>query len=453
MNIVVVGCGKIGTAIISSLIREGHDITAVDLEENVLSQLGNIYDIMTVQGNGVDSDVLDEAGAGKADLFVSVTDSDEYNMLGCFLAKRMGAKHTIARIRRPEYNDKSLAFIKQNLELSRIINPELLAAQEIFNLIKFPSAMKIETFSTRKFEMIEMKLKNESVLDGVALKNLRQKYKAKVLICAVQRDEKTVIPDGNFVLKSGDRIEIAAAPIEIQKFLKELGAFKKQARKIMMVGGSKISHYLADMLIGTGNDVKIIEVKKETCEDLAVDIPKAEIIEGNGTKHEVLVEEGIDTMDAFIALTGIDEENILISIFAEQRKVPSVISKINDDELAAIAERLGVDCTITPSRIVSNEIIQYARAINIKLGSAVKTMYQIMDGQAEALEFGATLDSKCIDIPLKHLPIQDNILLVGLVRNRKTIVPSGDDTIMPGDSVIVVAAGHKLGKLDDILEW
>ncbi|MBQ3847291.1 MAG: Trk system potassium transporter TrkA [Clostridia bacterium] len=453
MKIVVVGCGKIGTAIIANLVKEGHDITAVDTSDTVISNLTNNFDIMTVNGNGVDSDVLEEAGTKKADLFVAVTSQDEQNMLMCFIAKKLGAKHTIARIRNPEYNDRNLSFVQKQLELSRTMNPELLAAQQIFNIIKFPSAIKIEMFSTRRFEMVELRLKSESVLDGMTLRELRNNYKAKVLVCAVQRDNVTVIPDGNFALKSGDLIELAASPVEIQKFLKELGAFQKQARSIMIVGGSRIAHYLADMLTGLENEVKIVELDKKTCEDLSSALPNATIIEGNGMNHEVLSEEGIDTADAFVALTGMDEENILVSIYAQQKKIPTVITKVNSEELSHIAENLGLDCIITPAHIVSNEVIRYARALQNSVGSKMKTLYMLMDGQAEAVEFSVKLESKCIDIPLKHLPIQDNILIVGIIRDKKTIVPSGDDTIMPDDSVIVVSTGHHLTTLDDILVW
>ncbi len=452
MKIIIIGCGKIGTTILSSLVAEGHDIVAVDSDNEVLSEIINIYDVMGVCGNGIDSDILNEAGASKAEMFVAATGSDEFNVLSCFLAKKLGAKNTIARIRSPEYNDRSLAFMRKQLELSLAINPELLAAHEIFNILKFPSAAKIEKFSGRGFEMIELRLKPDSALDGIKLWELREKYHTKVLVCCVQRDEKVYIPDGNFILHSGDKIEITASPAEIQKLLRAMGEFQKQARSVMLLGGSRTAHYLADMLTAGGVSVKIIERDEKTCSELCEAIPKAVIIHGDGAQQELLLEEGLRSLDAFVSLTGMDEENILISIFAAAQKVPKVISKINRDELASLAERLGLDCIVSPKKIISDVLVQYARALQNSLGSNIETLYKLMDGKAEALEFNVRADSKLTGIPLKDLNIKPNILIAGILRYRKTIIPAGDDVIMPDDRVIIVAADQRLSDLSDILK-
>lgn len=283
------------------------------MDPAVITELTNIHDVMGICGNGVDSDILIEVGVKDAELFIAVTDSDEFNMLSCFIAKKLGASHTIARIRTPEYNDDSLTFMKEQLELSLSINPELLAAQVLFNVLKSPSAVKIETFSGRHLEMVELRLKPDSVFDGVKLSELREKYKAKVLICCVKRGDDMFIPDGNFVLKSNDTIGITATHTEIQKFFKAAGLLQKQARNVMILGGSRTAVYLSEMLLSIGCNVKIIEKDLTKAKVLCETLPGAVIINGDGAQQELLIEEGIKDLDAFVSLTGADEENILIS--------------------------------------------------------------------------------------------------------------------------------------------
>ncbi|MBQ5889881.1 MAG: Trk system potassium transporter TrkA [Clostridia bacterium] len=451
MNIIVVGCGKIGTTIISSLVAEGHNVVAIDSNPDIINEITNLYDAIGICGNGNDCDTLSEAGIEKAELFVAVTGSDEFNMLSCFLARRMGAKHTIARIRNPEYNDQDLVFLKKQLNLSMAINPDLLAAQEIFNILKLPSAAKIETFSRRDFEMIELKLRQESVLDGVSLIELRKKYDVKLLVCVVQRDNEVFIPDGSFVLKSGDKIGITATTSEILRFLKMLGVMQKQARNIMILGGSRTAYYLSKMLMGIGNTVKIVEKEHKRCLELSETLPNAVIINGDGAGQELLNEEGLSSMDAFISLTGMDEENILISFYAAAQNVPKVISKVNRDEFIYLAEKIGLDCTISPKNIISDILVRYARALENSLGSNVETLYQIMDGKAEALEFNIVADSAVTEIPLKDMRIKPNTLIAGIMRGRKIIIPSGDDMILPEDKVVIITSGYKLNDITDIL--
>ena len=322
MKILIVGCGKIGSTLLSSLTNEGHDIVAIDSNPSVITELTNIHDVMGICGNGVDSDILIEAGVKDADLFIAVTGSDEFNMLSCFLAKKLGASYTIARIRTPEYNDESLTFMKEQLELSLSINPEYLAAKVLFNVLKSPSAVKIETFSGRYLEMVELRLKPDSMFDGVKLSELREKYNAKVLICCVKRGDDMFIPDGNFVLKSNDMIGITATHTEIQKFFRAAGLLQKQARNVMLLGGSRTAVYLSEMLLSIGCKVKIIEKDLTKAKLLCENLPGAVIINGDGAQQELLVEEGIKDLDAFVSLTGTDEENILISIFASSQGVP-----------------------------------------------------------------------------------------------------------------------------------
>ena len=392
------------------------------------------------------------ATVSDAEMFVAATSSDELNMLSCYLAKKMGAKHTIARIRNPEYNLKSLGFLRQQLDLSMAINPEMLAAKEMFNILKLPSAVKIETFSARNFEIIELILKESSALTGIKLMDLRNKFKAKFLICVVRRGNEVYIPDGNFVLYPGDKIGLTAEPSEIQKLMRALGIDKKQAKSVMILGGSRIAFYLSKMLIAAGNSVKIIERDEERCNEFSDSLDKAIVIHGDGAQQELLLEEGLDSIDAFVSLTGMDEENILISIFASTHGVPTVISKVNRNELADMASKLGLDCVISPKEIVTDVIVQYARALENSLGSNVETLYNIMDGKAEVLEFNVRSDFKQIGIKLKDMKLKSGILIAGIIRERRPIIPTGDDVILNNDKVIILAADQRLNDLSDIIK-
>lgn len=452
MKIIIAGCGKVGSAILESLVSEEHDIVAIDSNRKVLEEINNIYDVMCVCGNAADSDVLEEADASKADLFIAVTDSDELNMLSCFFAKKMGTAHTVARIRKTDYNDESLAFMKKTLSLSLPINPEYGAAKEFYNILKMPSAVKIESFSSSSLEMIELRLKPDSVLHGMTLSEMRSKYKANFLVCAVQRNGQVFIPSGNFELHGGDKIGITANQAEILKLLKELKLMQKQAKNITIVGGSRIAFYLAKRLVNAGNNVKIIEQDIDICEEISELLPEVSVIHGDGTDQEILKEEGIDETDAFVALTGIDEENILISYYAARRGVKKVIAKVNREELARIAEDMGLDCVISPKKIIADVITSYARALQNSMGSKVETLYKLMDSNVEALEFNVGADFKGCDVPLKDLPIKNNILIAGIMRRRIPIIPSGDDLILPGDKVIVITGQKGLSDLSDIMK-
>ena len=451
MKIVVVGCGKIGTTVVSSLASEGHDVVAVDTNPAVIDEISDVYDVICICGNGADYDTLLEAGISKADIFVAITGSDELNMLSCVIAKKMGAKYTVARIRNPEYNDKNLPFVKQYLDLSLHINPELLVANELFNILKLPSAVNIETFSRRNFQLVEGLIKENSVLSGMSLIDLRKKYKSNFLIGLVMRNDEVYVPDGNFVIEQGDRVGIIATPHEIHKFFKTVGVMKKQAKNVMILGASTTAFYLAKMLLNAGSAVTIIDKDKERCELAAQRLPGAVVINGDGASQEVLLEEGLLTSDALVTLTGLDEENILVSFFAMSQNVPKVIAKINRNELIAMAEKLGIDSIISPKRIVSDVIIRYARALQNSVGSNVETLYKFMDGRIEALEFNVSSDFKAQQIPLKDMPLKPNVLIGGIIRKRKAFIPTGDDFIQAGDRVVVIAEGQKMNDLSDIL--
>ena len=452
MKIIIVGCGKIGETLMDRFVHEGHDVVAVDSRMELITDLSNRYDVRCVCGSAVDCDTLKDAGAETAELLLALTGRDELNMLCCFLAKRMGAEHTIARIRNPEFNDASLGFIQRELGLSMAINPELLAAQELYNLLKLPSAVKVEYFSRRSFEMIELRLREGNPLCGSSLQELRSRHSAAFLVCVVQRGADVIIPDGSFVLQSGDRIGLTANPVEMEKLLRSIGLVSKKARDIMLLGGSRIAYYLAKMLTHTGSRVKLIDVNREVCHRFIADIPSMSAIHGDGTHQELLLEEGLLEQDAFVSLTGLDEQNILMAYYAASQKVPKVIAKANRDEMAALADQLGLDSVISPKEITANVLVRYARALQSSLGSSIETLYQLMDGRAEALEFAVTDAAAFTNVPLRELSLKKNVLIAGIIRSRSSIIPTGDDSIQPGDHVVVIAAAQRLNTLEDILK-
>lgn len=451
MKIIVAGCGKIGESIIKSLVEENHEILVIDNKPDVIEEITNIYDVMGICGNCADSDIVEEANASECDLYLAVTDSDELNMLSCFIAKRMGAKDTIARIRAPEYNDNSLVFMKNNLEISMPINPERLAAHELFNILKFPHALKIETFVRRTMEITEVRVQEGSVLNGVKLTDIRTRFKAQVLICCVQRGEEALIPSGDFVLREGDRIGVTAPHEEMQKFFRATGFLQKQAKSVIILGGSRIAYYLAEMLLGIGVSVKIIDKDERICEELGTALPKAVVIYGDGSEQELLLEEDIKDADAFIALTGSDEINILVSMFAMMNNVKKVIAKVNRDEIAPMAARLGLDCIVSPKKMVSDVVLRYARALENSKGSNVETLYKLMDGKVEALEFNVREDAPLINTSLKDLKLLKNMLIIGIARGRDVLTPSGNTEIRAGDRVVVITTNHGLGDISEIL--
>ncbi|MCQ2398962.1 MAG: Trk system potassium transporter TrkA [Clostridia bacterium] len=451
MKIVIVGCGKIGKTIIESLCQEKHDIVAIDNDPSVVTSVVNSYDVMAIQGSGTEYDTLKEAGVDTADLFISVTSLDELNMLACFAAKRLGAKYTVARIRELEHNGENLEFMSRELGLSMVINPELLAAQAIHAILRLPSAIQVETFGTRQLEMIELILKPDSPLDGVSLIEIRKKIKEKFLICVVGRGEEVFIPKGSFVLKSGDKIGLIVSGENTHKVLSVMGVNAKPAKDVIIMGGGRISGYLAKALSESKTSVKIIEKEKSVCEELCETLGAGvTVVCGDGMSRELLAEEGLSSTDAFVALTGKDSENILISFYAMSQNVPKVVTKTNRRELSHMSEKLGLDSRISPRNIVADDIVRYARSLGNSIGSHIENLYSLFDNKIEALEFVVLPDFKNVNVPLKELSFKEGVILAGIIRGKDALIPSGDDCIMAGDRVVVISAG-RICELDDIL--
>ena len=386
MKIVIVGDGKVGQALTGQLAEEGHDVVVIDSSPKALRTSVEIHDVMGVNGNGASYAVQKEAGVGEADLLIAATSGDELNLLCCMLAKKLGARHTIARVRNPDYADQ-LVLMKEELGLSMTVNPELAAAREIARMLRFPSALKLDSFARGQVELVEIKVKADSPLLGQALYALSSRLGIRILICAVRRGEEVYIPTGDFVLQEGDKITITASPSELDSLFRKLGIYRHKIHRVMVVGGGRIAYYLAKQLLRLGMSVKIIEQDAARCEQLSEALPKAHIILGDGTERELLEEEGIADMDALVAVTGMDEENIIISMYAGTLGLAKVVTKINRMSFQEILDGAGIESVITPKGITVNQIIRYVRAMDNSKGSNVETLHRIVGGRVEALEF------------------------------------------------------------------
>ena len=451
MNIIIVGAGKVGREVVERLITENHDITVIDKSSVLVDRLTDEYDIMGICGNGTICETLVEANIFHTDILIATTESDEINMICCIIAKKMGAKSCIARVRNVEYTSQH-SFMREETGINLMVNPELDAASEISRIINFPAALKIDTFAKGKLDLAEFKIDENSRLDSKALWEVNKSFKEKFLICAVQREGKVYIPNGNFILRSGDKINITAEHRELVSFLKTLGLQTQKIKKVMIIGGGTIAYHLAKLLASTGIRVTIIEINEKTCEKLNNLLPKAEIICADGSDQSVLIEQGIENTDACVSLTGIDEENIIISLFSGVIGVEKVITKVNKASLMNILDTIGLDTIISPKSITADIIMRYVRAKQNSDGSHVKTLYKIVDGRAEALEFIASSDFRGLDIPLKTLETRPNILIAGILRGESFIIPNGEDFIKSGDRVIVVTADIILKDLNEILK-
>lgn len=451
MNIIVVGGGKVGTEIIAALAKEGHDIVVVDTDPDVIKQITDDYDVMGVCGNGIICDNLIEAGAEDARLIICTTSQDEINLLCCVIAKKLGTRHSIARVRNPELLNQ-LDFMQSELGISALVNPDYYAANEIARVIQVPSAIKVDTFAKGRLLLAELKVEPGSKLAGTALHMLRRTIGTKILVCAVSRKNEIYIPTGDFVLEQNDHIYVTASHSELIEFFKAAGYGGGRIRQAMIIGGSRIAVYLAQQLIDTGVSVKIIELDHDRCVELCEMLPKALIVCGDGTIESLLVEEGVAKADAFITLTGIDEENIIISMFAKNNGARKVITKVNKTSLQSMMTNVGLDTTVSPKTITANTILQYVRAKMNSQGNNVQTLYKLVGDRVEAIEFIAGKNSKTVGIPLRNLKIKPGVLISGIIRKSKIIIPTGSDIIEEHDNVIIVTTNKYFTDLDEILE-
>jgi trk system potassium uptake protein TrkA len=451
MKIVIIGDGKVGHKLTTQLSEEDYDIVLIDQNEEKLQEAVNQMDIICIHGNGADVEIQKQADVPNSDMVIACTSMDELNMLICLIAKRLGAHHTIARVRNPVYYHQ-IDLLKKDLHLSMAINPELTTANEIARVLLFPEVSKVETFVKGRVELIEFPLREESVLAGKSLAEIYQKYQIKMLVCAVKRGNEVYIPDGDFVPEKGDKLHIAASHENLRMFFKTLGKRMTKVKKVLICGGSHVSYYLAKQLIQAKMQVKIIEQKMERCEELCEVLPEATIIHGDASNQDLLLEEGIREADAVISLTGMDEENIIISLFAKTLGVTKIVAKVNEDSRAQMVEGMGIDSIISTKGATADTIMRYVRARKNSFDSDnVETMYQLLGGRVEALEFIIKKKCEFTDVPLKDLTLKPNHLIACIGRKGKIIIPNGDAKLEVGDSVIVVTKGHIVNNLKDIL--
>ena len=452
MNIVIVGAGRMGSEIAFRLTDEGHDITVVDNDADCLERIANTVDAMTLLGNGADYSVLSEAGVPDADLLIAVTNEDAVNMLCCLTGKKLGVKNTVARVRTMEYF-RQMVFLKDELGLSLVLNPEQAAAAEISRILRFPSAAKVDSVAKGRAEMVEHTVSPGSPLCGLRLDHLRGRLGSGILIAVVERGEEVRIPRGDFTLQDGDVVHVVGAPSAISGFFKNIGAYRRSVRNVMILGGGRISLYLTGYLQGAGIRVKIIERSEEHCSTLKDMLPKAEILLGDGADPNVLLEEGIRCTDAFVALTGSDQNNIITSMFARREGVGKVVVKVNDDAFRLMAGDVKLDSFVLPKNSAAEIVVSYVRGMQHSLDTVgIESLHDIAYGKAEVLEFSINGDAPNLGVPIKDLAIRRDTLIAAIIRDYRCIIPGGSDTMEKNDTVIAVTTKFGMKGFADIFE-
>lgn len=450
MNIIIVGDGKVGYTLAENLSREDNDVTIIDKDPEALRKASENLDVMCIKGSGVSVKVLIEAGVRTADLLIAATSSDEMNMVCALTAKKLGSARTVARIRDPEYASE-LSMLKNELELNMIINPEQAAAYEMARLLQFPSAINIESFAKGRVDLVEIKVEAEDPIVGIKLRKLHNRFNTPILIAAIEREDEVIIPDGESVIQSGDTIYIVGRSASAFNFCKTIGKCAKKLRNIMIVGGGRITYYLSEMIAEIGLKVKIIEIDKERCLELAEMLPEALIIHGDGTNEELLMSENLSDMHAFVAMTGRDEDNLILSLLAKQAGVQKAIAKVTRMQYNNIIKNLGIiDSIISPRLITANQIIRYVRGLKNAHGNTVEALYKIVNGQAEIMEFLIHEDRWFLNTQLRRLKFLKGVLIATIVRNNEIIIPHGNDVIKLNDRVILVTKAMSLDRIDDI---
>ena len=454
MKIVIIGNGTLGDSLIENICREGHNVTVIDEDADCVTAVVNKYDVFGVTGNGASVSIQKDAGVEDADVVISVAAGDELNLLCCMIAKQLGAKHTIARVRDPRYlNQRS--FMCNHLGIDMIVNPEYEAAREAARLIRFPAAMQLEKFAQGQVEVVEIHVGEGHPFIGQPLIKFKSKYNTNALICAAKRGEEVIIPGGDYVISCGDTISLVASQKEMTDLFVRIGLLGKQIKNVMIVGGDSLSRYLSTQLLGGGFNVKIFEQDEEICEELADLFPKATVIHGDATDPDLLDDEGIDTADACVVMTQNDQKNLIISMFAKTRNVKKIISKISSTTFVKLSANAGIDSNITPQVLTASKVIRYIRGLANREGdgyfSQIKSLHKLVGGKVEALEFDVAADFEAIGVPLRSLKLKNNLIIAAVIRESTIIYPNGETTLNVGDSVIVMTTNEHLCDLGDIL--
>lgn len=451
MDIIIIGCGKVGQALAEQLSEQGNNITIIDLSTDKLSAISTRSDVMTVVGNGATHVTQQEAGIEHADLMIAVTGSDELNLLCCLIAKKAGNCRTIARVRSPQYSSEA-PFLKDELGLAMVINPEYAAAQEIAHVLRFPSAMKIETFAKGRVELLKFRLPENCPLVGLAVKQLSSKLNCDVLVCTVERGDEAYIANGNTVFEEKDVISIVASPNKANDFFRKINYKMNSVKDVMIAGGGELGHYLTDILVKSGMEVKIIEKDPKRCEEMCMLWDDVTVINGDASDQNVLLEAGLEHTGGFVALTNLDEENILLSLFAKSAGVAKLVTKINRIDFEDVIKHLDLDTIIYPKNITSDTIVRYVRSLKSTVGSNVEVLHQFIKGKIEASEFTISDKSAVTDTPLMDLTLKQGVLVAAILRDRKVIIPRGGDMIKTGDAVVIVSDQLGLHDITDILK-
>ena len=450
LRIIIVGCGKVGRTLIEQLSKEGHDITVIDKNSEMIQQMINLYDVMGIEGNGASHSTQQEAGIQDADLIVAVTESDELNLLCCTIARQVGNCAAIARVRTPDYSE-DINYLREKLGLAMIINPELEAAKEMARILYLPSSLEVNSFAHGEAELIKFQIKKGSPMSDLTIADFGNRYACNILIGAVERDGEVHIPSGSFILKAGDTVSFVSPKKTVRNFFQNMGLNTKQVKDTMIIGGGRAAFYLADQLIRAGISVKIIENDHKRCEELSVLLPKATIINGDGTDQELLIEEGIEEVESFVPLTGFDEENIMLTLFAKQVSDTKVITKINRNTFTSVISQLDLGSVIYPKYITSEAIIAYVRAKQASINSNIETLYHMYDSRVEAIEFYVGEESSVTNIPIMDLQLKKNLLICFISRKGNVIIPSGQDCIKVGDTVMIITSHTGFNEIQDIL--
>lgn len=454
MQIVVIGNGAVGEALVAAICNEGHNVTVIDENADEITAVVNKYDVFGVTGNGSSIDIQKEAGVPECDILISVAQSDELNLLCCMIGKQLGAKYAIARVRDPGYL-KQVSFMSKKLGIDMIVNPEHEAAREAARLIRFPAAMKLEKFARGQVEVVEIHIGENHPFINLALKDFKNRFNTNTLICAAVRGDEVFIPGGDFVIREGDSISLAGSRQDINELFVKIGFIGKEINNVMLIGGGRISKYLATQLTGSGYKLKIIEKKLAVCEELAELFPKTKIIHGDATDPDLLDEEGLEKADACVIMTANDQTNLIISMFARSKGVDKVISKIASPTYLKLSENAGVDSNITPQFLITTKVLRYVRGLANRgengYKSEIKSLHKIADNRVEALEFDVAEDFDCVGVPLRDVKWKKNLLIAAVIRENTVIYPHGNTTLEVGDSVIVMTTQEHLCDLGDTL--
>ncbi len=451
MKIVIAGAGKVGFTVARRLCREGHDITLIDERPDVLEAASSAMDAMICCGSCAAPSVLREAEAGKCDVFIAATGNDEANLVACQFARRMGAGHTIARLRNQQYLDSGES-LREVMDLSLAINPDYVTAEEISRVLQFPAATQVDSFPDCELEIVTFRITERSRFNGVALSRLPALFKQKVLICAAERGGSVRIPDGSFVLQAGDSISVTAPPKALRKFFEAAGAYQKPVKNVIILGGSRIAVYLTQLLESTGVDVTIIESSRDRCQQLAELLQKADVVCADGTDTTVLAQSGLQDADGFVALTNIDEENIILSMYAEKLGVEKVVSKINNEKFTDLLRDVFPDTTLSPKNLVAERIEGYVRGLDHASDeSTIEALYYLGNQDVTATEFVVGAKAACVGKTLMELKLKPGVLISAVVRGGQSFLPDGKTALQPGDKAVVITAGSSVLTLDDIL--